>query len=329
MLVLAAIACGQTRPPDKGAIEGKVVNLRGEPLRKTTLWLRPLRPELHELTASTDNEGRFVFEGLEPANWLLSAGHAGYLNQSYGTRTPGLLGAALEIRAASRMSDLVITMTPQGIIAGKVTDEDGDPVTGVQVNINRVYWFNNTRYIEIAGSASLNPDGTFMVGNLMPGRYYACAFGANGRGGWVPTCFPDTTDFSSASRIEVSPGADIRGINLRLHRGAGFQIRGTVTGAPKEKTQLRLISLGSGVPSLVPYDPVLRPNGEFIFPNVAPGSYVIVANVIENQLVSYVPVTVNDRDLAGIAVALGPGLEINGTVRMEDGSAPQNRFRST
>ncbi len=332
MLVLAAMACGQAPPSDegaKGAIEGKVVNLRGEPLRKTRLWLRPLRPKLHELIASTDNEGKFVFEGLDPATYLLSADHAGYLNQSYGTRIPGLLGGGLEIRAGSRVSDVVITMTPQGIIAGKVTDEDGDPVAGVEVKVYQTYGFINTRGVRMAGSAPLNPDGTFMVGNLMPGRYYVAASGASSRG-WLTTWFPDTTEFSSASRIEVSPGADIRGINLRVRRGAAFQIRGAVTAAPTGKVVLRLIPKGPA-PATQDGSELRRaielpPNGAFVLSGVAPGSYLMAASPAEESggagLVGYASVKVSDRDVTGVAIALGPGLEISGRVRMEDGSTP-------
>jgi hypothetical protein len=310
LLVLAAMACGQAPSNGKGAIEGTVVNLRGEPLRKTTLWLRPLRPELHDLRTSTDNEGKFVFEGLDPANYLLSADHAGYLNQSYGTRTPGLLGGALEVRADSRVSDVVITMTPQGIIAGKVTDEDGDAVAGVEVKVYQIYGFNNTRGVRMAGSAKLNPDGTFMVGNLMPGRYYAAASGASNRG-WLTTWFPDTNEFSSAGRIEVSPGADIRGVNLRVRRGAAFfQIRGTITGAPGERIALRLIPKGAA-PTLQDGSELRRvieipPSGAFTLTGVAPGSYLLTASSEASPRVGFASVKVSDRDVAGVAIAFGP-----------------------
>jgi hypothetical protein len=324
-LVMAVLALGQVPQNDKGAIEGKAVNLRGEPLRKVDLKLRAMRPGFQALTASTDNEGNFAFQGLDPAIYLLSASHAGYLGQSYGTRTPGLLGNGLDIRAGTRISDLIIAMTPQGIIAGKVTDEDGDPVTGVQVNVYEVHWFNYTRRIEIAGSASLNPDGTFIVGNLMPGRYYASASGAKGLG-WVRTWFPDTTDFSSAARIEVSPGAEVRGINLRLRRGV-FQIRGTVTGVPKKSVVLRVIPTGTGPRTEIQQAIELPPSGTFAIPGVAPGSYAIVATPAAEQdgagpspLMAYAAVTVNDRDATGVTMALGPGIEVNGKVRMEDGS---------
>ncbi len=114
MLVMAVLALGQVPHDDKGAIEGKVVNIRGEPLRKADLQLRAMRPGFQALTASTDNEGNFAFQGLDPSIYLLSASRAGYLGQSYGTRTPGLLGNGLDIHAAARISELIIAMTPQG-----------------------------------------------------------------------------------------------------------------------------------------------------------------------------------------------------------------------
>lgn len=328
MLVMAVLACGQIPRNDKGAIEGKVVNLRGEPLRTPDLKLRAMRAGFAEFTASTDNEGKFIFEGLDPAIYVLSAKHAGYVGQSYGTRAPGSLGQGLDIRAGTQISNLIIAMTPQGIIAGKVTDEEGDPITGIQVNVYKIYWFNYTRRIEMAGSASLDPDGTFMVGNLVPGRYYASASGATGLG-WVPTWFSNTTDFSSAARIEVSPGAELRGIDLRIGR-AVFQIRGTVTGAQTKIVVLRLIPTGIGPRTELRRVIELPRGGTFAIPGVAPGSYAIVANPAVEQdgtgpspLIAYAAINVNDRDVTDVTMALGPGIEINGKVRMEDGSPPR------
>jgi hypothetical protein len=61
MILMVVLALGQVPQNDKGAIEGKVVNLRGEPLRKTDLKLQAMRPGFQALTASTDNEGNFAF----------------------------------------------------------------------------------------------------------------------------------------------------------------------------------------------------------------------------------------------------------------------------
>jgi hypothetical protein len=316
-LVLTAIICAQAPSDTSGSIEGKVVNLRGEPLPKTTVTLRQMRPGFPERSASTDNNGQFVFEGVAPAPYRLSAQHAGYLG------APGIGGATtLDIHAGSRISDLVIAMTPQGIIGGKLTDEDGDLVTGVRVSAYQIHWFDHARYVDMQGVATMNPDGTFMVGNLMPGRYY---LGASGRDR-LTTYFPDATDLSASSPIEVTPGADIRGIDVRVRKGTGFAISGKVTGAAGPSVMLRLISIGLGPPRLISPDTRVNTSGSFAIPNVPAGSYVFVANTEWKgdgaSLVGYVPFTLSDHDLTGVSIPLGPGLKVSGTVRMEDGSAP-------
>lgn len=325
--VLGGMAPAQTPSHEKSAIEGRVLDLRGAPLANATLRLQAMRPGFPTLTTRTDSEGRFMLDELESAIYSLRAERAGYLSQSYGTHTPAMLGRAVDLTAGKRLSGVVITMTQQGVIAGTVTDEDGGSIAGVQVHVYKRYLFGGTNRIVDISTASTNPDGTFVVGHLSPGHYY---LGATGNHNWafLPTWFPGTTDFSSAARIDVEPGSDIHAIDLRLRKGAVYSIRGVVTGAVSRRVTLRLVSKGPGPPSVQPFALDLAPTGEFRLPNVAPGTYVVLAspnqigNETDSPLAGSVAVTVSDHDVDGVTIGLGPGIVISGNVRMEDGSPP-------
>src|SRR5882724_6155329 len=69
------------KPKEVSRIEGRVTNLAtGEPLRKATLRLRgtamPVTSnpaDIPSFTSTTDNEGKFVFEDIEPGRYSLMA----------------------------------------------------------------------------------------------------------------------------------------------------------------------------------------------------------------------------------------------------------------
>ncbi len=73
------------------------------------------------------------------------------------------------------MKDLTITMTPQGVIAGKIMDKDGDPVVSAQVQTTRYTYASGRKQLQATGGAQTNDLGEYRLINLAPGRYYICA----------------------------------------------------------------------------------------------------------------------------------------------------------
>src|SRR6266446_4629229 len=149
LVVTRVAAQAPATPSTYGLLEGKVVSLSGEPLRKATLHLRaapgPAAPGIVNTPGQTSNysvpsdaTGNFHFDGIEPGRYLLLAERSGFVSQSYGARGPNRAGLPLTVAAGGRLAGLTITMTPQGIISGRVEDEDGDPLTGVQVMVYRL-----------------------------------------------------------------------------------------------------------------------------------------------------------------------------------------------
>ncbi len=59
---------------------------------------------------------------------------------------------------------------------------------------------------------------------------------------------PSTTDPAAAAPVEVGPGAEVRGLNIRLARIPVYRIRGRVvdsaTGEPAGNTSLHLVRVG-------------------------------------------------------------------------------------
>src|SRR5437773_1013524 len=82
-----AAAPNPDKPKEKSKVEGRVISLAtGEPVRKATLRMRGVvttaitnSADVPNYTSTTDNEGKFLFEDIEPGRYMLSAERAGFV----------------------------------------------------------------------------------------------------------------------------------------------------------------------------------------------------------------------------------------------------------
>src|SRR4029079_16231663 len=119
-----------TGPRAKCAVEGKVVNaVTGEPLRKAVLVLRKNENRNQSaFSVESDAEGRFALKDVSPARYSLWAERAGYVSMQYGARGAGRSGTTMSLDAGQRVKDVLFRLSRQSVIAGRVVDEDGEPV---------------------------------------------------------------------------------------------------------------------------------------------------------------------------------------------------------
>jgi hypothetical protein len=129
LISMAMIAAAQQAVTPKTArIEGRVVSTTGEAVPRATVRLGNLRP------VAADDQGRFVFDNVEPSTYLLGADRPGFLRAVYGARigVPG--GVPVVLRAGQVWSDVVLALAPQVVISGRITNGTGDPLVGVRVS---------------------------------------------------------------------------------------------------------------------------------------------------------------------------------------------------
>jgi protocatechuate 3,4-dioxygenase beta subunit len=217
-------------------------SLGGVPLRKANISLNrqnsgPLAPGTRtNYSVSTDPSGRFAFTGIEPGTYRLSASHTGYLDTSYNARRPGGNGTPLDLSKAQRMTNVILKLTPQGLISGKITDEDGDPLENVQVEVLRYTYNTGRKQLQRVGSESTNDAGEFRISRLNPDKYFLCAVYRNRRPAqfagdqpqedYATTYYPGGGDIATASPVEVGPGDQIQGMTMRLTKNRMVRVRG-------------------------------------------------------------------------------------------------------
>jgi len=344
LLGIILATCCWAQPPvavDKGAVSGTVTNTAGEPLRRVSLQLTPVSrvrgsaadEPLSNLASETDLQGNFIFDVVVPGRYLLAAQRSGYLNASfYNAR-----GGVLTVEPSQKVTGLVIKMTPQGIIGGRVIDDENEPVSGATVKVTPGKVPDLVGAVPPAGDGTTNADGAFAIGGLPPGRYVVSVAVPSAtvvsprshREIYVTTYYPDAIDVAAATPIEVGPGAQVRGLEIRLHKVPVFRVSGklvnAVTGEPGSAI-LSLFRRGS-VPGLSAKSTGVGA-GDFVFDGVSPGAYVLEAKSTGEaedrpSLVAWQIISVGGGDLDRVVVEMRPGIGLRGSV-INEGALPSS-----
>ncbi len=350
----------EVKPEDKCSIEGTVVNaITGAPLKKAHLILHPIgQPNGIPYGTISETAGHFLLDGLDPGQYNFSASRNGYVEQAYSPSGDLKHTALLTLGRGQKLKDVVFKLTPQGVISGRILDEDGEPLEYVEVKCTAFSYRKGKRQLTERNQVSTNDLGEFRVSGLAAGKYAisatrqdwqmysrqpertvgsAQAIQASGEE-YVTTYYPSGAAPDSASLIEIAPGAQVSGINITLARTRAIHIKGRVTGlagSTRRSMGVMLFSGGTmyGAPSA--FGRVLDSQGSFELRGVVPGSYVLQANTMQDgkRYSARLPLVAADSNIEGIELVLRPPIEFQGRVIVEkDGSLkgePVNlQFRS-
>jgi hypothetical protein len=294
---------------DKATFEGKVVNaLTNEPLRKARVVLDG---EKNSYAVTSTSEGTFRFEGIEPGDYHPEAQRQGFLDSD----DEPWIG----LEPGEHMKDAVIKMTPQGVIAGHVVDEDGDPVPSLLVAATRSIHVNGRAVSLGRGGGVTDGEGYFLVSELPAGRYYLSVepnlreihLEQPGHAG-AEERFVHTDD---AVPRDITPGAALRNVEIHITKTTVFRIRGRVTNPPPDPIGISLTP-PDGAWGQNDYQARLE-DGTFEFTGIPPGSYVIHFETASQFC--RIPVTVADRNIDGIVAELAPHPGLEGTIKIEGG----------
>jgi protocatechuate 3,4-dioxygenase beta subunit len=282
------------KPPATCTVQGQVVQTPGgQPIRKAAIVLlatardQDNQSETPGYRALTDAEGHFKIEDVKPGSYSLYFGREGFVDAEKRHHGSGM---QLWLEPGQEVKDLLFHVTPAAVIVGKVRDDDGDPISGVDVLAIPYgivpHWIARNSSLGQVGQCSTDDLGECRISGLDPGRYLVAAARAWFRGSpkegetYVPTYYPGRTDKKQAVPLDLRPGDELPvGLTLTLVRT--FHVRGQVTLLPawtkKEAAQLTLESEGRASSD---YDfdyasAVIDENGAFDISGVAPGSYTV------------------------------------------------------
>lgn len=332
--LLAVCAQSQRPAPRLSSIGGTVVIRPGsEPLKKVLVQVvAENQQEGGNYTASTDADGHFHVDNIEPGRYRIFLERTGFIAVNERGQKADL--NVLTVRAEQAVENLLFQMLPTAVISGRITDEDGDPLSEVRV-IAQMKKPGKTKR-ESVGTAATNDLGEFRLAGLFPGQYWIVAMppvdfrdyekeekSLAGEGQpdtrYVNTYYPGTYDAMLASAVTVKAGDEMPA-NFTLVPARTYRVRGIVMGvAAGQKPAVELASkAGDSIRSSE-----VGPDGQFEVRGVAPGSYVMRASSpTESQsFTARQDVAVVAADVDGLKITPLPSFTLSGHLHIEGSTA--------
>src|SRR5262245_25333477 len=141
-----------------GVIRGLVTAVEtNRPIRGAQLLLMPATPERVNpalgRTVATDEQGRYEITNLPPGRYTVAASKTGYVTRSYGQRTRSDSAAQeIELRERQALDKIDVALPLGGVAVVTVTDSQGEPLAGVQVDLLKSRFVNGQRTLAPSGS---------------------------------------------------------------------------------------------------------------------------------------------------------------------------------
>jgi len=341
-LVVAVTSSSQTVAPKEGqkqSIQGKVVEAKsGQPIRKVNVEVRGEAGQADgRYSATTIEDGTFTIEDLKPGRYVVTLERTGFAQ----TATSGGQ-ATFTLQPGQSLSGLVFKLQAAGVIAGKIVDIDGDPMSEVSVIAAKTGTMARGSERYGMGYGATNDLGEYRIVNLRPGKYLISALPSHrapvlhveekGKAKEQlvyasATYYPGTIDKSRAIAVEVHAG-DVASANFGVLTTHAYRVSGTVAEVPSgAMVRFFLTSKSGGAGMDNPEE--LKEGNRFEYGNVLPGTYVAMLLVVkgmlsggepEMQMVRLNPsIDVDKTDVEGVQLRADPGGQIRGMFRLDTG----------
>jgi protocatechuate 3,4-dioxygenase beta subunit len=222
----------------KASIEGSVLSSSGDPLRKVSITLQRSDPsgDSTVYSVTTDAAGRFRIAELIPGRYFISWRRPGYIPTIGKGRGQGWL----TLSPGQELKDHVLKMMAQAVMTGKITDEDGDPMQHVGVQLLASRYQRGKKQMTPIGGAATNDLGEYRLSNIAPGKYYVTAqpqtsFDPPGSIqpatdkpdlGYSSVYYPNAQDLAQSTMVELKAGAELRGVDFHVSKVPLYRIRG-------------------------------------------------------------------------------------------------------
>jgi uncharacterized protein (DUF2141 family) len=328
--------------PEACTVQGTVSAATSDaPLKSATVTVKTGNESFLQLTNA---RGHFIFTGLPPGIYEVHAGKAGYVREGYRLEG-GASRETLELKPGEKLDEVQFRLTRAGVIVGRVTDENGEPVAGVEMDALAPGHFMQdlVTYADAGRFAMTNDLGEYRIYGLPPGAYYLAANVVRDGESMNSLLFmglkknpilyyPGVTSRSEAGRIRIKAGQEIH-IDFPLRIPKLSAVSGRVIdprGRPEASARIRIRPREHDFGLLVPSTNETESDaqGNFVFTQIVPGSYVISAvddptgerGVTEDRYWTEERVEVAGDNVSGLQLQLREKLKITGKVTFAGGS---------
>jgi len=300
----------------------------------------------------TDAAGLFSFRNQAPGTYAVRAALDGYFGPAINGVASTTITKSVTVEAAKPTAPTDIVMVKGGVIAGRIQDLKGEPISGIDVAATRLIYSNGRPQWTTVISKATDDHGVFRLFWVPPGEYYVGAVPREAivtPGSVGKTYYPGVTDPSAARTVVVKDASEISGIDFSLPPivpTSTYRIRGIATNPlavpnaagdlDRNANSFMLVLRDPGNPDIgTPNPPTLqnslppqaRLNGEFEIQNVRAGSYDLFIYYslpatlqMRRYYIDRTRVEVRDKDVDGVSLQIQNGTEIRGKV-VQQGAA--------
>lgn len=295
---------------------GRVLNAKtGEPLKKAQVILRGTVSSGLSYHAATDDQGSFALPAVAGGNYELVV------------QRPGFVQAAKSVvlTGGDTVEDAVVRLIPHGVVAGRVTDRDGDPMPRVTVEAIQAHYQAGGRLYLVAGTAITNDLGEYRIFGLAPGTY---SLGGvyHGEAGDAMGYYPGALQASQAVPIRIPAGNEVHGLDFTLSDLHTVKLRGVVQappGLPLRGVTITAAPCDSGPLGRVTTS-VRNSDGAFELVGVGPGCHILAADSFNagKRYSARMTLNIGDAKIELLQVSLLPPIRLSGRLRTESGALP-------
>lgn len=303
--------------PAKGTAEllGRVETDGPNPQPMSRVAVRLMGPASFEGLTVTSDDGSFSFGNLPSGRFTVSAAKPAYVESASGTLRSEGLGTTVMVREGERAT-ITVRMARGAVLAGRITDATGEPLSHVSVSTRRRLDFR------IVGRwVTTDDQGEYRLYGLPPGEYIIVAEapplsavgrirhlsvgevdvllsalrqrrtpGAKGDGelprpdtskqpvAFAPLYFPGVASLQEATSIAVGSGEVRDNLSFAFTPVPTSTVEGRVISpVPIAGTVQVVLQQIGGISSVGNRNVQARADGAFTFTAVAPGAYELIA----------------------------------------------------
>lgn len=340
-LVPAAAARAQASKEAPVVIEGRITDgEKGLPgvavvLLDAARREGPTRPSAR---AKTDHEGRYRLSGVPPGSYFVRPVAPTYVLEAAERFE---IGRRLTLAAGETASDVDFRLTPGGVITGRVTDADNQPVIGETVFISPADPAQPTPSHVSVQRNQTDDRGVYRIFGLPPGRYHVSA-GQDTEAGDIQTNMPGrfyrrtyhpaAFEQKEARVVEVTAGGEATEVDITLgrasktYRASGRLVNPDGRPAPGLWVTYGLLDREARAISAFGGGVATNARGEFELAGLVPGRYVVFTSPMDDTPSEHysdaVPFDIDGADVSGLEVKLRPGASLSGVAVVEGTSDP-------
>ena len=271
----------------------------------------------------TDEDGNYRINNVPPGNYQIYPVAPALVIETDQT------SQHLAVAAGENIRDINFTLAHGGVITGKITDADGQPLIEQLVNVTPID--PEQDYVRPDfGGIHTDDRGVYRAFALRPGKYKVSVDHSSAiLPGYATrmfkeTFYPSVTDPQKATILEVTESSEIKDIDIVASAPiSAFKVTGRIihgeTGKPLPNVSFIVTEIDGNSSVSSSGGMISNADGEFKLENLVPGRYRLFGIPQQNSdwVADPLIVDVVDKDLTGLEIKTKRGASLEGVVVLE------------